>query len=39
MFLRRLVLNNVRSIQDLDFPFATSDKETRKWTLLLGENV
>ena len=38
MFLRRLVLENVRSIKHLDLSFATDDDETRKWTFLLGEN-
>jgi hypothetical protein len=38
MFLRRLELENFRAIERLDMPFALSDGETRKWTLLLGEN-
>lgn len=38
MYLRRLVLENVRSIKYLDLPFSTEDDETRKWTFVLGEN-
>ena len=38
MFLQRLVLENVRSIEHLDLPFLCDDGESRKWTLLLGEN-
>src|SRR3954451_13279816 len=37
MFLRRLVLENVRSIERLDLPLAAG-RDGRKWTLLLGEN-
>jgi hypothetical protein len=38
MFLQRLVLENVRSIEHLDLPVDDGDEGTRKWTLLLGEN-
>ena len=38
MFLRRVTLNDVRSIHRLDLPIATLDDEPRKWTFLLGEN-
>jgi predicted ATPase len=38
MFLRRLILQNVRSIERLELPFTGLEGGTRKWTLLLGEN-
>lgn len=38
MFLQKLILKNVRSIEELELPFLNADGSTRKWTLLLGEN-
>lgn len=38
MFLRKLILQNVRSIEQLEIPFTDLEGGTRKWTLLLGEN-
>lgn len=38
MFLQRITLENVRSIEQLELPFTQPDGKTRKWTLLLGEN-
>jgi predicted ATPase len=38
MFLKRLVLENVRSIELLDLPLTDEEGRTRKWTFLLGEN-
>ena len=38
MFLKRLVLNNIRSIESLDLSFGTGNKKLRQWTLILGEN-
>jgi predicted ATPase len=44
MFLRRLELENIRSIEKLDISFVAPKTDpsepdtTRKWTLLLGEN-
>ncbi|HYG47754.1 MAG TPA: AAA family ATPase [Allosphingosinicella sp.] len=38
MFLRRLKISNLRSIKELDLPFAVSGMPSRKWTYLLGEN-
>jgi len=38
MFLKRLILKNVRSIKQFELPFDTPNGKTRKWTLLLGEN-
>lgn len=38
MFLRRIVLDNVRSIEHLDLSFAEADGDTRRWTFVLGEN-
>jgi hypothetical protein len=38
MFLRRLRLNNVRSLETLDLAFLKPDGTIRQWTLLLGEN-
>lgn len=37
MFLRRLVLRNIRSIRELDLSF-TGPSGARNWTYLLGEN-
>jgi len=37
MPLRRLVIENVRSIQHIDIDFSSGD-DGRKWTVLLGEN-
>ncbi|MER8942829.1 hypothetical protein NKH82_25550 [Mesorhizobium sp. M0915] len=38
MFLRRLRLENIRSIATLDMSFEQADGKTRPWTFLLGEN-
>lgn len=38
MFLRKLILQNVRSIEHLELSFTDLEGGTRKWTLLLGEN-
>lgn len=38
MFLQRLVLDNVRSIKQLELPFLKEDGKIRKWTFILGEN-
>lgn len=38
MFLKRLELRNVRSIEHIDFSFDCADASTRKWTVILGEN-
>ncbi|WP_165246790.1 AAA family ATPase [Paludisphaera soli] len=38
MFLKRLVLENVRAIEALDLSFRGADAPVRKWTLLLGQN-
>jgi predicted ATP-binding protein involved in virulence len=38
MFLQRLTLKDVRSIEHLDLPAGDGDGGTRKWTFLLGEN-
>jgi energy-coupling factor transporter ATP-binding protein EcfA2 len=38
VFLRWLSIQNVRSIERLDMPFTAEDGDSRKWTLLLGEN-
>ena len=38
MFLKRIVLKDVRCIRELDLSFDDSDGKVRKWTLLLGEN-
>lgn len=38
MFLKRLVLENVRSIPSLDLTFLQPDGRPRQWTLVLGEN-
>lgn len=37
MFLRRIALENVRSIEHLELDFGDAD-EARRWTLVLGEN-
>ena len=38
MFLRRIVLENVRSLRDIDLPVQRGDGDVREWTFLLGEN-
>jgi hypothetical protein len=38
MFLKRIALTNVRSIEHLEIRFEATDEKTRKWTLVLGEN-
>ena len=38
MFLQRIALHNVRSVETLALDFTGSDGEARRWTLLLGEN-
>lgn len=38
MFLRKLKIQNVRSIEQLELSFLDGEDSTRKWTLLLGEN-
>ncbi|HKG66012.1 MAG TPA: AAA family ATPase [Solirubrobacteraceae bacterium] len=38
MFLRRIVLDNVRSIEHLELGIATPEGQGREWTFLLGEN-
>ncbi len=38
MFLQRLVLRNLRSIEHLELGFTHPDGSPRQWTLLLGEN-
>jgi energy-coupling factor transporter ATP-binding protein EcfA2 len=38
MFLKRLTLENVRSIERLDLSLEEGEGEVRKWTFLLGEN-
>ncbi len=38
MFLQHLRLENVRSLEDVEFDFCNADGSTRQWTLLLGEN-
>ena len=38
MFLKRLILENIRSIEKLDLSFENSEGKSRKWTILLGEN-
>lgn len=39
MFLKRITVQNVRSIESLDLSFAGGDSEPpRKRTILLGEN-
>jgi predicted ATP-binding protein involved in virulence len=38
MFLKRIALTNIRSIEHLEIRFEAADEKTRKWTLVLGEN-
>ena len=38
MFLQRLVLENVRSIEHLEISFLKNADELRQWTFILGEN-
>jgi energy-coupling factor transporter ATP-binding protein EcfA2 len=38
MFLKRLTLQDIRSIAHLDLSFETEEGQVRKWTLILGEN-
>lgn len=38
MFLQKLVLENVRSIERLELPFLDEEGEVRRWTFILGEN-
>jgi predicted ATP-binding protein involved in virulence len=38
MFLKRIALTNVRSIENLEILFKAEDGKIRKWTLVLGEN-
>lgn len=38
MFLRRIALHDVRSVESLALDLAGSDGAARRWTLLLGEN-
>ncbi|HEY0153095.1 MAG TPA: AAA family ATPase [Longimicrobium sp.] len=38
MFLKRIELHNVRSIEHLELSFDTEAGTPRKWTLVLGEN-
>lgn len=38
MFLQRIVLDNVRSIEHLDLSLRDAAGDTRGWTFLLGEN-
>jgi len=38
VFLKKIVIENIRSIQKLEIPFTTDEDEIRKWTLILGEN-
>lgn len=38
MFLRRLRLQNIRSITDVTLDFARDERSNRKWTFLLGKN-
>lgn len=38
MFLQRLVLENVRSIEHLEISFLKNQSELRQWTFILGEN-
>ncbi|MFT7723032.1 MAG: AAA family ATPase [Roseateles sp.] len=38
MFLSRVALRNVRSIESLQLDFSSSSGDNRRWTLLLGEN-
>jgi predicted ATPase len=38
VFLRRITIDNVRSIKHLELPVEVPDGKSRKWTFLLGEN-
>ncbi len=38
MFLKRLALTNIRSIERLEMSFETAGNHVRKWTFILGEN-
>ncbi len=38
MFLQKLVLENVRSIEHLEISFLKNQNDVRKWTFILGEN-
>jgi energy-coupling factor transporter ATP-binding protein EcfA2 len=38
MFLKKIALEDVRSIHDIELSFDCDDAPVRKWTLLLGEN-
>lgn len=38
MFLTRISLQNLRSIESLELDFRSGEDTTRRWTLLLGEN-
>ncbi len=38
MFLRSVRLENVRSLAELELDFAAAGNESRRWTLVLGEN-
>ena len=38
MFLKRLALTNIRSIERLEMSFETAGNHIRKWTFMLGEN-
>ena len=38
MFLKRIEIKNIRSIAELVLDFRAENHQTRKWTLLLGEN-
>src|SRR5688572_17171287 len=38
MFLRRLTLDNVKSIEHLEIDFESAENEIRRWTILLGHN-
>ena len=38
MFLQRIELENVRSIEHLELDFKTNSAASRRWTILLGEN-
>jgi predicted ATP-dependent endonuclease of OLD family len=38
MFLQRLVLENVRSIEHLEISFLKNQNDIRQWTFILGEN-
>ena len=38
MFLRKLTLENFRSLRDVELSFTDADDDVRSWTMLLGEN-